>query len=197
MRLVLLRHGLTLANEQWLYCGSTDLPLSEKGREELRSLRLRGGYPDLRGFRVYTSGLRRTEETLCELYGEVEHTALPALREVDFGAFEMRSYDELKADPAFRAWCEGDNERNVPPGGESGRQMEERVLAALTSLLREGRDFLLMTHGGPIASIMASLFPEEGKNRWQWQPRNGEGYLVVLDQKKYWKSMPEGDRTHG
>ena len=36
MRLILLRHGLTEANERHLYFGSTDLPLSERGREALR-----------------------------------------------------------------------------------------------------------------------------------------------------------------
>ena len=35
MIIYLIRHGRTEANEKWLYCGSTDLSLSEKGREEL------------------------------------------------------------------------------------------------------------------------------------------------------------------
>lgn len=38
-RVVLLRHGSTQANERGLYCGSTDLPLSPAGREELMRLR--------------------------------------------------------------------------------------------------------------------------------------------------------------
>ena len=35
MRILLLRHGITEANEKHLYCGSTDLPLSRAGREAL------------------------------------------------------------------------------------------------------------------------------------------------------------------
>ena len=31
MRILLLRHGITEANEKHLYCGSTDLPLSPAG----------------------------------------------------------------------------------------------------------------------------------------------------------------------
>ena len=34
-RCMLIRHGRTEANEKWLYCGSTDLSLSDAGREEL------------------------------------------------------------------------------------------------------------------------------------------------------------------
>ena len=36
MKILLLRHGLTEANEKHLYCGSTDLPLSPAGRAALR-----------------------------------------------------------------------------------------------------------------------------------------------------------------
>ena len=43
MRLILLRHGLTEANERHLYFGSTDLPLSERGREALRRSKDSGG----------------------------------------------------------------------------------------------------------------------------------------------------------
>ena len=39
MSIYLIRHGKTAANEQHRYCGSTDLPLSKKGREELQGLR--------------------------------------------------------------------------------------------------------------------------------------------------------------
>ena len=36
MKILLLRHGITEANEKHLYCGSTDLPLSPAGRAALR-----------------------------------------------------------------------------------------------------------------------------------------------------------------
>ena len=38
MSIYLIRHGRTEANEKWLYCGSTDLSLSEKGRKELEGI---------------------------------------------------------------------------------------------------------------------------------------------------------------
>ncbi len=196
-RIVLIRHGRTEANDLRLYYGSTDLPLSGNGRRALLALRAKGGYPSAEGFSVYTTGLRRTEETLSLLYGSVPHRPAPGLREVDFGAFEMRSYEELKNDPAFLRWCEGDNEKNVPPGGESWEQMTKRVLAAFSSLLETGEDLLIVGHGGPIAAIMESLFPEEGKNRWQWQPANGEGYEIMLTGTPGWRAIPERGEDHG
>ena len=173
MTIYLIRHGKTLANERHLYCGSTDLPLSKEGVEELQRL----SYHVSR-VRFVTSGLRRTEETLQILFGEVSHCVIPELREVDFGSFEMRGYQELKDDPDYQSWISGDNESNVPPGGESGNQMRQRVLKAFSEISQTGQDTVIITHGGVIYAIMESLFPEEGKNRYQWQPENGRGYAL-------------------
>lgn len=170
MTIYLIRHGKTEANEQHLYCGSTDLPLSHAGAEELKTLRY-----DVKNVRFLTSGRKRTEETLKLLFGEVPYEAEPRFREVDFGAFEMHSYQELKDDPAYQTWLTGDNEANVPPGGESGEQMKRRVWEAFSEL-RE--DTVVITHGGVIAAIMERLFPEEHKSRYQWQPANGRGYVL-------------------
>lgn len=178
--LYLIRHGKTAANQQHLYCGSTDLPLSPAGEAELRQLRYGIG-----NARFLTSGMIRTEQTLALLFGDVPHEAEPAFREMDFGAFEMRSYDQLMHNEDYLRWISGDNRRNVPLGGESGEQMEERVLAAFRRLREENRDTVLVTHGGVIAAIMESLFPEENKNRYQWQPEPGYGYGISGG--SYWK----------
>ena len=170
MSIFLIRHGKTRANEQHLYCGSTDLTLSAAGREELLSMRY-----DITPARFVTSGMKRTEETLRILFGTVPYSVDSRFREVDFGDFEMKSYEMLKDDPAYQAWLTGDNESNIPPGGESGAQMTQRVLEALREL-PDGT--ALVTHGGVIAAIMASLFPADGKHRYQWQPRNGHGYEI-------------------
>lgn len=170
----LIRHGQTEANEQHLYCGSTDLPLSPAGREALKALH----YP-VENADFFTSGMLRTEQTLEILFGPVPHEILPEFREIDFGAFEMHSYDQLKEDPAYQIWITGDNDRNVPPGGESGVQMRTRVLAAFHALQRRAGNVVLVTHGGVIAAIMETLFPEAGKNRYQWQPKPGYGYCLT------------------
>ena len=170
--LYLIRHGKTEANLQHRYCGSTDLPLSEIGRRELSEL-----HYGIKDVRFVISGMRRTEETLKLLFGDVEYETEPAFKEIDFGVFEMGCYEELKDREDYRAWLTGDNMRNVPPGGESGEQMTQRVLRALPQLL--DRDTVLITHGGVIAAIMDSLFPQEGKTRYEWQPVPGHGYAVT------------------
>ena len=56
MRLLLIRHGMTEANERRLYCGATDLPLTAAGREALLRQKARGVYPDISGMRRISSG---------------------------------------------------------------------------------------------------------------------------------------------
>ena len=173
MKIYLIRHGKTAANEDWLYCGSTDLPLSAAGRAELQ-----GKHYDIPNVRFMTSGMKRTNETLQILFGDVPYQIDPRFREVDFGVFEMRSYAELKDTPEYQAWLTGDNNANIPPGGESGAQLKTRVLEAFSGI-RE--DTCLITHGGVIAAIMEHLFPEEGRNLYQWQPKPGCGYVLLED----------------
>ena len=174
MTVYLIRHGRTSANERHLYCGSTDLPLSEAGRSALAAR------PplDIKASRFITSGMRRCNETLALLFGDVAYGVVDGFREIDFGAFEMKSYEKLKDDPDYQLWLNRDPEVTPPPGGESGAQMTRRVLAAFQSVIRENEDTVIVTHGGVIAAIMDSLFPEEGKNRYQWQPKPGEGYAL-------------------
>jgi len=185
MKLILIRHGKTGANEKHLYCGSTDLSLSTNGRIELTERKQNVVYPQIDGMRVLTSGMKRCEETLEMLYGDVTHEPDSDFREMDFGAFEMRSYEEMKNDPEYIAWISGDNEANVTPGGESGNIMTARVICGLKRLIDDGADILLVTHGGVIAAIMAYLFAGENKNRYEWQPKPGGGYIVDVTGKKY------------
>ena len=56
MNLYLIRHGKTYANEAHLYCGSTDLPLTPQGIEELKQLRY-----EISQAAYLTSGMLRTE----------------------------------------------------------------------------------------------------------------------------------------
>ena len=177
MKIWLIRHGATAATEAHLYCGSTDIPLSEKGREALALRRPCIGEE----VKYITSGMRRCTETLRLLFGDVPFETDPAFREIDFGAFEMKSYEELKNDPAYLAWITGDNEANIPPRGESGRQMRGRVLAGMEALLSAGEDAVVVTHGGVIAAVMAELFPAEGKSRYAWQPAPGGGYELTAE----------------
>lgn len=129
--------------------------------------------------------MKRCGETLAILFGDIPHDTDAAFREMDFGVFEMRSYEEMKHDPDYIAWISDDNEANIAPGCESGNIMTARVICGLDRMISEGRDTLLITHGGVISAIMAHLFPEEGKKRYEWQLKAGRGYAIDVTGKQY------------
>lgn len=194
-RVILLRHGSTPANEQWLYCGATDVSLSERGRAILEAKRALGGYPSPESFRVFTSGMKRAEETLGILFGDVAHERSEGLREINFGSFEMKDYFTLEKEEAFRLWMQG-GEEAVPPGGESSAQFRLRVSRAFREITEGGEDALILCHGGVIAALMDEHFHDPAKDRMDWQPVGGEGYELVFEGGRAvaWRRVPDVDR---
>ncbi|MGI6634694.1 MAG: histidine phosphatase family protein [Christensenellales bacterium] len=183
MILHLIRHGQTLANQQRLYCGATDVPLTEEGLQAIKSLAAQGIYPALDGLAVYTSGLLRTRQTLEAIYGPVPHGTLPGFQEMHFGAFEMKSYEQLKNDPAYIAWIEDQSGEVSCPGGESSQIFTRRVISAFESLKNKNQSSLVICHGGVIATLMQHLFPQEPLHFYQWQPKPGQGYTLFLPER--------------
>ena len=176
----LFRHGITFGNEQRLYYGSTDLSLSEKGREAVLERKEAGMYPDPTGFEVITSALIRTQETAKLVYGDISFISDKRLNEADFGDFEMKSYEQLKDDPDFNIWISGDNWNNICPNGESGKIMMDRARTAFSEYLC--KDSIIFCHGGIIASFMMEWFPGLRDNFYEWQPKPCEGYKVIFDE---------------
>jgi len=181
----LIRHGLTYANENKLYCGGTDLELSEKGIKEIANLKAQDIYPNNPDL-FFTSGFRRSIQTLECIYGKVSHKAISELSEYNFGQFEMQSYKDLKHEPAYQAWINDEKGAVTCPGGESRQQFIKRVLFGYNLLLNEPESLLLVSHGGVIAYIMDYLFPDT-HHFYEWQPRPGRGFTLVYnqDEKEY------------
>ena len=184
----LIRHGKTLANEKKLYCGQTDLPLSESGAEELISLKNQGIYPSwprMCDGLFFTSGLIRTEQTADIICGNVHRTAAPDIAEFKFGLFEMQSYDELKDREDYQAWITDETGDFQCPGGESKNQFVKRIVDAFNSILDQAGDCsaVAVCHGGTIACIMEYLYPNE-KNFYGWQPKPGRGYTLVYESRR-------------
>lgn len=123
-KLLLLRHGMTEANEKGVFSGAIDLPLSERGRAALAPLR--GRMPPASLF--FTSGMLRARQTLEILYGHVDSVTVEELAEYRFGTFEMRSHADLfEKEPVYRLWLQEDALDIACPGGETRRAFEARV----------------------------------------------------------------------
>lgn len=176
--LYLYRHSLTVANERRLYGGSTDSPLTEAGREI--ALGRRDGIPAC-GLYI-TSGMRRADETLWLMTGRRADRVFPGLREMDFGAFEMRAYDELKHDPDYIRWIEDDTGEVRCPGGECMNDFRARALSDGARLLALDADTALtVCHGGVIVNLMQAWFPAIERHFYEWQPGPCGGYAIAVE----------------
>ena len=143
-----------------VYYGRADFPLSAEGRAAAAEL---GGR--LRGMitfdALYTSGMKRAVETASLAVPEMTGTAVPELREVDLGAWEGRSYDEVREQ--FREIYERRGVKfasTAPPCGESFEEMQRRTVPAFEKIAaaHESGNILIVAHGGAIWSIIAALF---------------------------------------
>lgn len=170
MTVYLIRHGQTQGNLERRYIGSTDEPLCPQGREALRGSHM----PAVD--RVFISPMRRCRETAAICFPDMEQEIIPDLRETDFGAFEGRTYEELKDDPAYRNWLDSSGEV-PPPGGESKAQVRRRVAGAFRSIVErcgpEDR-IALVVHGGTIMTLLEALEPSH--QFYAWQSPNGGGW---------------------
>ncbi len=167
-KIYLLRHGLTMANEEGLYIGRTDMPLSPTGLTHLLNMKQTGSYPA--ATRFFTSPLTRCRQTLEVLYPGCQQEVLPGLAECDFGEWDGRSVTHLKTDDRFQEWLAG--KRQDIPGGESSAHFQERVTAAfevlVEDLMRRGdTQAVVCTHGGVVMMLMAAYaYPRQPIHAW-------------------------------
>lgn len=177
----LIRHGLTEANEQGKYIGSTDIPLSKQGAEQLRKLSEHYRYPGAAVF--YTSPLKRCVQTCEILYPQVSPVAVPGLAECDFGQWEGKTAKELQHDERFQQWLEN-GQQTTPPGGESGKDFTYRVCFTFQKLvegmMRTGTtEAVIVAHGGTIMTLLAA-YGLPRANFYDWMVGNGCGYSLRI-----------------
>ncbi len=177
----IFRHGITDANENGIYIGKTDLPLSEAGREALMDKYEQLDYPKVQ--RVYSSPLERAVQTAEIIFPEREIVIVDDLREMDFGVFEGLPAEELVRLDSFKKWLKGGLD-NPPPNGETLRSMMLRCYSALNlmilDMMKEGFTHAgAVTHSG-ILMNMLSCFGLPKKKPMEFSCEPGEGYEILV-----------------
>ena len=173
--LALIRHGATKANEEHRYLGKTDEALSEWGRRELLSYKAQGRYP--KADAVFVSPMKRCVETAGLLYPSISPVYVPEWREMDFGEFENKNFEELNGDARYQAWIDSGGALAFP-GGESREDFVSRCKKGLVKLCESTpAQAAAVVHGG---TIMALLYAFGGMEYYKGQVSNGGGYLCTL-----------------
>jgi ribonuclease H / adenosylcobalamin/alpha-ribazole phosphatase len=155
---VLLRHGQTPMSVQKRYAGRSDVPLTDVGVQQAAAAAKRLASAGL-GV-IVTSPLLRAAQTAQEVAAVTGAAVVTdeGFRETDFGAWEGRTFAEVRERwPAeVTAWLA--DPEVAPPGGESFTDVSMRVTAALHRVLaaREGQTVLIVSHVTPIKTLVTA-----------------------------------------
>ena len=152
MKIYLIRHGKTQGNLERRYIGATDEPLCKEGLSLLK----KNKYPN--ADIVFSSPMQRCLMTAAAIYPTHTPVICGGLREMNFGDFEGKCYDELKDNAA-------------------------RCQSAFETCLSQIKDFsasqhisspkaAFIIHGGAIMSIMQKYGTPKGEY-YKWQIENG------------------------
>ena len=184
MELLLIRHGTTQGNLEKRFVGTLDLPLIPQGE----ALARRVGTTLPRVEHIYTSPLSRCRRTAELLWPGVESTAIPQLRESDFGPFEGKNHEELKDDPLYQAWIGQSGTRlnfAAMPVGESAEQVVARMSRGLELLTADARrrgfqQVGVVSHGGSLMGLL-SKYGRPERSYYGWMCPNCGGFRVSVD----------------
>ncbi|MFG2268994.1 histidine phosphatase family protein [Streptomyces chartreusis] len=164
--LFLVRHGETEWSRSGQHTSFTDLPLTQDGEEQAKSLA-----PLLSG-RTFalalTSPLSRAVRT-AELAGVAGAVPDPDLHEWDYGGYEgVTTVDIHRARPDWYLWTDGVAAGPPDHPGESPAEVgarADRVLARVAAALPDG-DVVLVAHGHLLRVVTArrlGLAPADGR----------------------------------
>lgn len=177
----LVRHGITDANLNGTYLGREDMPVNDKGIEELKYLKEKFTYPDVEA--VFVSPLQRCKQTASILFPQKPMVEIPDFTEYDFGEFEGHTAEELKEDENFKTWITNSGDA-APPFGESNNHFVARVAVnfekVVEGLLKTGtREVAIVAHGGVIMAILSYFgIPEAPMH--EWMCGSGQGYTMLV-----------------
>lgn len=192
INLTLIRHGKTPSNREHRYLGVTEEALSGEGRKQLEIL----AEKDIlkKPWLLFISPMLRCQESAGILFPGREAYPIEEWREMNFGAYEGKNYEDLKNDSYYQKWI--DSNGTLPfPEGESQQEYIKRChrgLLTATKIIEEKiarevaenqiaesqpRNITAVVHGG---TIMALLHILAGGNYFDYQVKNGGGYCCKL-----------------
>jgi broad specificity phosphatase PhoE len=156
-RILLIRPGCTDFDEQHRIQGNIDLPLSERGRQQVSQLLKELGETSIDV--LYSSPCEPARSTAGAI-GEARGLAvkeLEPLHNVNHGLWQGLTVDEVrrKHPRVFKQWQESP-EAICPPGGETLVEAVERVRKALEKPLKK-KGTIAIVAADPLASIICAV----------------------------------------
>jgi len=179
----LLRHPEPEVGARGRCYGSLDIALSSEGIRHAHHVAESLANEPFAA--IYTSPRQRCRQAAVILAGSggrsIKIESIETLRELDFGEFEGRSYDEIARlyPDLYQQWMQHPTETRFP-GGECFQEMSVRVLDTTNQLRARhvGQTIALMTHGGVIRAILSDALGMDPVNIFRIGQKYGAVNLV-------------------
>ena len=202
IRIFLARHGQTEWNRTGRFQGRSDVPLNDKGKEQVQALGL--ALKNTPYTAIYASPLSRAMET-AESIG-AWHPEIPIIREDGFVEMELADFDGMDArkwmsDHAgfAKAWRDNPGGVRMPgPGGECLEEVQARALTALEKISQShpsDSTLLICSHNFVILSILCKA---KGISLDQFRElkQDTAAYSVIRRQGKQYAVEIMNERSH-
>lgn len=154
----LVRHGEVEARPNVLL-GDTDVELNGRGEQQSNWLAVR--LADTPIDRCFCSPLLRAQQTATILTenSNVKIETQTALREINFGRWEGRSFAEIETEDPLKAkdWCSDPLNFSFPEGEPVKVFMQNLQTYFHALKIADGEHLLLVTHGGVIRVLLTFL----------------------------------------
>ena len=158
-RIIMVRHGQSIANLEERFAGYSNFDLTELGRSQakLAAAYLHDGMRE-QVDKIYASDLLRAHNTavpFADIYG-LPINDTEKLREIYAGKWEGLKFSEIEQlyHEDRSVWM-NDFSNSRCTGGESTRELYRRIVAAVIEIARDnlGKTVLIATHATPIRAI--------------------------------------------
>lgn len=153
----MVRHGESEANRNNIFAGSFDADLQHRGEKQAEKTAefIAENY---KVDKIYASDLKRAFKTGKAVADRTGVEIIPdrRLREISAGEWEGMKFDDIreKYPEAYTVWrTDLGNARCT--GGESTKELGERILAALTEIAEQndGKTVVIATHATPVRAM--------------------------------------------
>lgn len=182
VKLILVRHALTIDNQKSRLSGHIDSSISEEGKEQID--KITNYLKDFDIDKIYTTTSSRTKSTVKKLseLKSIEIIERESLKEISFGNFEGLTFDEIKNKypEEFQDMIQKGYEYKYP-NGESLIDSYNRVCIELDNIIsnNDNRTILICSHGGTIRNIITYLISNSYKYHWNFKIDNGS--VTILE----------------
>lgn len=163
--LVLVRHGQSEWNALGKWTGQTDVPLTEKGKEEARSAAQT--LKEITFDQAHQSHHKRAKETLDIILDELGQATVhtqssAALNERDYGELTGKNKWQVKEEYGEEQWMKWRRGWDDPvPGGETLKDVYDRAVPyyekQILADLQADRNVLVSAHGNSLRAIVKHL----------------------------------------